>query len=66
MEFVLDNVVGTCNILNFARTVDNLELFMYFSTDEIFGLLRMESNIKKMIDIIQQIHTVQQRQVEKN
>tara|TARA_R100000773_G_scaffold31538_1_gene26913 strand:+ start:204 stop:1226 length:1023 start_codon:yes stop_codon:yes gene_type:complete len=37
MEFVLDNVVGTCNILNFARTVDNLELFMYFSTDEIFG-----------------------------
>ena len=37
MEFVFDNVVGTCNILNFARTVDNLELFMYFSTDEIFG-----------------------------
>ena len=37
MEFVLDNVVGTCNILNFARTVDDLELFMYFSTDEIFG-----------------------------
>ena len=37
MEFVLDNVVGTCNILNFARTIDNLELFMYFSTDEIFG-----------------------------
>ena len=37
MEFVLDNVVGTCNILNFARTVDDLELFVYFSTDEIFG-----------------------------
>ena len=37
MEFVLDNVVGTCNILNFARTIKNLELFMYFSTDEIFG-----------------------------
>ena len=37
MEFVLDNVVGTCNILNFARTIENLELFMYFSTDEIFG-----------------------------
>ena len=30
-------MVGTCNILNFARTVDDLELFMYFSTDEIFG-----------------------------
>jgi dTDP-glucose 4,6-dehydratase len=37
MEFVLDNVVGTCNILEFARTQDNLERFIYFSTDEIFG-----------------------------
>lgn len=37
MEFVLDNVVGTCNILEFARKVDNLERFVYFSTDEVFG-----------------------------
>ena len=38
MEFVLDNVVGTCNILEFARTKkDNLERFIYFSTDEVFG-----------------------------
>ena len=37
MEFVLDNVVGTCNILEFARTQDNLEKFVYFSTDEVFG-----------------------------
>lgn len=38
MEFVLDNVVGTCNILEFARLQkDNLEKFIYFSTDEIFG-----------------------------
>ena len=37
MEFVLDNVVGTANILNYARTCDNLERFIYFSTDEIFG-----------------------------
>jgi dTDP-glucose 4,6-dehydratase len=37
MEFVLDNVVGTCNILEFARTQDNLEKFIYFSTDEVFG-----------------------------
>ena len=29
MEFVLDNVVGTCY---FARTQDNLEKFVYFST----------------------------------
>lgn len=37
MEFILDNVVGTANILEFARTQDNLERFIYFSTDEVFG-----------------------------
>jgi dTDP-glucose 4,6-dehydratase len=37
MEFVLDNVVGTANILEFARRCDNLERFIYFSTDEVFG-----------------------------
>jgi dTDP-glucose 4,6-dehydratase len=37
MEFVLDNVVGTCNILEFARSQDNLSRFIYFSTDEVFG-----------------------------
>ena len=37
MEFVLDNVVGTANILDYARNVDNLERFVYFSTDEVFG-----------------------------
>lgn len=37
MEFVLDNVIGTVNLLDYARTVPNLELFVYFSTDEVFG-----------------------------
>ena len=37
LSFVMDNVVGTCNILNYARTQDNLQNFIYFSTDEIFG-----------------------------
>jgi len=37
MEFVLDNVVGTANILDYARNLDGLERFIYFSTDEIFG-----------------------------
>ena len=37
MSFVLDNVVGTVNILNYARTIKNLKLFLYFSTDEVFG-----------------------------
>ena len=37
MSFVMDNVVGTTNILNYARLCDRLEKFIYFSTDEIFG-----------------------------
>ena len=37
LSFVYDNVVGTCNILNFARTQSNLKRFLYFSTDEVFG-----------------------------
>ena len=40
MEFVMDNVVGTANILEYARFINNskgLERFIYFSTDEIFG-----------------------------
>jgi len=37
LEFVMDNVVGTCNILNYARSLPNLERFIYFSTDEVFG-----------------------------
>lgn len=37
MEFVMDNVVGTVNLLNWARTLKNLERFVYFSTDEVFG-----------------------------
>jgi len=37
MEFVLDNVVGTANILEYAKTLDTLDKFVYFSTDEVFG-----------------------------
>ena len=40
MEFVLDNVVGTTNILDFARSINDekeLDRFIYFSTDEVFG-----------------------------
>jgi dTDP-glucose 4,6-dehydratase len=36
MSFVLDNVVGTCNILEYARSVKP-KCFLYFSTDEVFG-----------------------------
>ena len=31
IEFVHDNVVGTVNLLNFAKELNNLEKFVYFS-----------------------------------
>jgi len=36
MEFVQDNVVATCNILDYAR-VAGCRRFLQFSTDEVFG-----------------------------
>lgn len=36
MEFVQDNVVATCNLLDYARSV-GIEQMVYFSTDEVFG-----------------------------
>lgn len=37
MGFVLDNVVATTNLLNWARGQEHLKTFLYFSTDEVFG-----------------------------
>ena len=38
LEFVMDNVVGTAHILDYARKIDGLERFAYFSTiDKVFG-----------------------------
>ena len=36
-DFVYSNVVGTFNMLEFARKCENLKAFVYFSTDEVFG-----------------------------
>lgn len=35
--FVQDNVLGTCNLLQFARRCHGLEKLLHFSTDEVFG-----------------------------
>lgn len=37
LSFVYDNVVATCNLLDYARTLPLLDQFLYFSTDEVFG-----------------------------
>lgn len=36
-KFVRANVLGTMHVLNFARLQKDLKLFIYFSTDEVFG-----------------------------
>jgi dTDP-glucose 4,6-dehydratase len=35
--FARTNVMGTVNMLEFARTLKGLKRFVYFSTDEVFG-----------------------------
>lgn len=35
--FAMDNVVGTTNLLTYARSLKNLKRFINFSTDEVFG-----------------------------
>jgi dTDP-glucose 4,6-dehydratase len=35
--FIENNVMSTFNLLEFARTLKNLKIFFYFSTDEVFG-----------------------------
>ena len=35
--FVMSNVVGTMHMLEFARTLPNLQKFIMFSTDEVYG-----------------------------
>jgi len=37
VSFVEDNVLGTVNLLQYARNLDHLETFVNFSTDEVFG-----------------------------
>ena len=42
-RFVEANVVGTTNMLEIARQLPNLDLFVYFSTDEVFGPAPMKN-----------------------
>lgn len=46
LSSVMDNVVGTCNILNYARN-KNIDKFIYFSTDEVFGPASSETNFSE-------------------
>jgi dTDP-glucose 4,6-dehydratase len=45
-EFVMSNVLGTMNVLELARELENLKQFVYFSTDEVFGPARDDQCFK--------------------
>ena len=47
LTFVQDNVLATANILNYARSMNNLELLVYFSTDEVFGPAKPGESFKE-------------------
>ena len=47
MSFVLDNVVGTTNILEFAKNNKKIKKFLYFSTDEVFGPAPKKTQFKE-------------------
>jgi dTDP-glucose 4,6-dehydratase len=37
VEFIHNNVMSTVHLLEFARKTNNLQVFFYFSTDEVYG-----------------------------
>lgn len=45
--FVETNVLGTCRMLEFARSLPNLKCFFYFSTDEVLGPAPAGVNFKE-------------------
>lgn len=42
-----DNVIGTQYLIDYARTLKDLQLFLYFSTDEVFGPAPAGVNFKE-------------------
>lgn len=47
LSFAEDNVIGAVNLLDYARKLNNLEHFIYFSTDEVFGPAPLGINFKE-------------------
>jgi dTDP-glucose 4,6-dehydratase len=46
--FIKTNVMGTFNLLEVARSMDNFEKFVQISTDEVYGDLHDYNNSKKL------------------
>jgi dTDP-glucose 4,6-dehydratase len=46
-DFVVDNVTGTLEMLEYARRLPSLKMFLYFSTDEVFGPAKVGQSFKE-------------------
>jgi dTDP-glucose 4,6-dehydratase len=46
-DFVVDNVTGTLEMLEYARRISALKMFLYFSTDEVFGPAKVGQSFKE-------------------
>jgi dTDP-glucose 4,6-dehydratase len=46
-EFVRSNIFGTLEMLEYARKIKDLKLFVYFSTDEVFGPAALGQKFKE-------------------
>lgn len=46
VPFVLSNVLGTTHMLDYARKIPELQTFLYFSTDEVFGPAAPNDKVK--------------------
>ena len=64
LSFVLDNVVGTCNLLNWIRSNSKIQLLLHLSTDEVFGSLSLTKVMTQMTLLIQRIHMQLLKQVQ--
>ena len=61
LEFVMDNVVGTAHILDYARKLDNLKGLLISAQMRFLDQHQKELTTRKMIDIIQPILIIKSR-----
>jgi dTDP-glucose 4,6-dehydratase len=47
VEFIHNNISSTVNLLEYSRTLKDLKTFLYFSTDEVYGVAHVGTSYKE-------------------
>lgn len=47
VEFIQNNISSTVNLLEYSRTLKGLKVFLYFSTDEVYGVAHVGTSYKE-------------------